>query len=205
MKKIVLGVLSCAVFAWTSDIAGSYIAIKTQDGNDINTPYMQTDFSKDGKMLVMGMPMGTWRLDKSKHLIIITSMMNPNAIEKHSIVKQTKDILVLKHNNEVFTYKKLDMNKAKEYNKNSKLEGTWKFNSKSFSEKITFSLPNSFSYQKEDHTENSTTNSNGSWYYDPKEKSLIISSMMCPLAGKYPVEIKNNTITINNITYKKVK
>jgi len=205
MKKIILGLSLVAASLLAGDIAGSYITVEVKKDNKVKHPYMQTIFEKDGKMMVMGMPMGTWKYDESKNIILITPVMNPSAVEKHSIVKNDKDKLILKHNDETYIYKKIDAKNVEKNNLASKLEGTWEFNSKSFNEKITFSLPNNFSYIKEDHTENSTTKSNGTWFYDPKEKSVIISSMMCPISGKHSVDPSKGSITINGITYQKVK
>jgi len=201
MKKTIL-LMSMAIALFAGDIAGEYVVISVESNGKKEASFMEVGFSKDGNLMIMGMPAGKWTCDKSKQIVSIESVFDTNGAEENKIVKQSDNLLVLKSKSATTTYRKLDNTKIEKENKTAPFLGGWKVLS-SADNKVTlsFTLPNIFIYEKIDTKENSTENVKGKWIYDKKDHSIIVMTIGSPFAGENKIlKTEDNSLELSNKT-----
>ena len=182
------------------EIAGDYISTIVEKGSKTTSSYMETTFSKDGKLYIMSMPVGSWKEDKANHTLTINSLFGSGKPELNKIIKNDNKELVLKSGQDIVHYMKIDKDKALQNNKKAPFLGSWQIKSNpSVSESFTLKLPNNFSYIKDDKKENTTKKINGSWYYFPDKNTLIISSFDNTIHGKNTIkQLSKDMIVLEN-------
>lgn len=72
--------------AQKSDLVGSWLMTKAEVAGEIQTPYFVTEFNVDGKMLVMGMDIGTWEYNKNNNSIAMKSEFDKKGMFGHYYV-----------------------------------------------------------------------------------------------------------------------
>ena len=72
------------------EIAGNYISTIVKKGSKTTSSYMETTFSKDRKLYIMSMPVGSWKEDKANHTLTINSLFGSEKPELNKI-KSTKN------------------------------------------------------------------------------------------------------------------
>ncbi len=195
MKKsiltIALTVLTLVMTAQTKKITGSWMMTKVETKSDgVQEPYFVTDFNADGTMVVMGMPVGTWKYDKQKNAIVASSKMDKDFNGESKIEKLSKkEMIVLKDGNR-FYYSKVNMDDVAANNSQSNLTGLWRAESDEYG--------NVFLRFKEPDTlvivltgDGSVETSKSSWMYNPKDKIVVVMGFSHLLRGK--VDIKELT------------
>ncbi|NPA44198.1 MAG: hypothetical protein GXO49_01555, partial [Chlorobi bacterium] len=94
--------------------------------------------------------------------------------------------LELKKDNQKYFYLRYDKEKALQENKNSKLEGIWKFKNK-YDDifYLKFSLPDDVTIYSIEDQGSTTSTSYGSWMYNSKEKSILTIILSNEFSGKH--------------------
>lgn len=199
MKNLLLVIIALICFAklanaQKSKLVGSWIITKVEVKGEIQTPYQLTEFSEDGKMIIMGMELGTWTYHKSTNAIEMKSEFDKDFSGEGKIIKLTDDRLEVDKDGTKLFYKKVDENKIASENKKSGLFGTWEFKDVPYSNAntlVTFTEPDEFKIiQKED---GKTSNLSGTWIFDKQEMSLI----MIGLRGEDTFKGESKIVKIN--------
>jgi len=188
--------------AQKSKIVGTWLITKVEVGDKVENPYQITDYTEDGKMVMMGMEVGSWDFNKKTNAIVMKSEFDKDFNGEGKILKLTKKELVVEKDGVKAYYQKTDMAEVASVNKTSKLMGTWEFKDmtpnsmKSF---ITFREPDEFTIiQKE---ENSETTINGTWIFNKKDRSLIMISFNgenAPTGECKIVKLDDNVFELEN-------
>jgi len=199
MKKTVW-MMTAAVALFAGDISGDYLVTTVESNGKSEASYMNMSFSKEGKLMIMGMPAGSWRYDEAHNKVFITSVFDGKQAEENKIVKHDDKELVLQSKTGKMYYMKLDKKKIEKNNKTAPFLGTWNVapNANEASQ-FTFTLPDTFSYEKNDKVENSTESIKGTWIYDPENKRVIVVAMGSPFRGENKItKTDGNTIFFDN-------
>ena len=159
MKKVYLLLMVFSILvefanAQKSQIVGNWLVQKVEVDNKVEKPYMVADFMGDGKMVMMGVEVGTWDYNKKEHSVVMKSGFDKDFNGEGKILElNDRELIVLKDGAKVF-YDKLDLNKIMEENKNSGLLGIWEFKNMPYQDTksvMTFEEPDVFTFvQKEE-------------------------------------------------------
>lgn len=155
-------------------IIGNWLITKIEVNGKIENNYAITQFKDDGKMLIMGIEIGTWDYQKSNNAIVLISDFDKDFNGENKILKLSNtELVVLKDEIKVF-YKKIDFNQIIAQNANSGLIGTWKLiNNNSDSVQILdFKASDEFVLINKDNSLQST--SKGTWIFNEKDKTVIL-------------------------------
>jgi hypothetical protein len=206
---VIIVLFISSLTAKSANIAGDWLLEKIEINGKTKEIYQTVEFGKDGKFIIMGMDMATWKHDTEKNEIILNSKIEKDFNGASKIIKFTKDSLVLEKNGAKYYYLRTDKDKISKNNENSGFFGTWKTDFQNMSHTIIFNKPDTFSSVTIE-SEGVTSNASGKWIYNPKNNTLIIIGFFKELRGKSIVKsISKNTIELvhNNekITLKKQK
>lgn len=162
-------------FAQKEAITGPWLVTKVETATQIENPYMITNFTEDGKMVMMGIDVGTWDYITKSNEIIMKSNFDKDFNGNAKVLKITNNELILEKDGAKLTYQKLDLEKIATDNTNSGLIGMWELKNNIDSDAklyVTFIAPDEFKWiQKE---ENSETTVNGTWLFNKNDKTLIM-------------------------------
>lgn len=190
---LVLLTFTTISYAQKEKLVGSWLITKVEVNGEIQNPYQIMNYNQDGKMVIMGIEVGTWEYNKNNHSIITKSEFDKDFNGENKITNLSETALeVLKDNAKVF-YQKVDLNKVIEENASSGLEGTWRLiNNDSDSVQILdFKAPDEFVLI--DKGNGMQSKSKGTWMFNKKDKTVImIGFSMEHLKGV------NNIVTISD-------
>lgn len=202
MKHLLVIIFTLGLFiqnsnAQKSKLVGSWLVTKVEAGGEIQGPYQVTEFTAEGKMVMMGMEVASWKYNKKANSIEMESDFDKDFSGVAKIVKLNADELIcIKDDVKVF-YQKLDENKITANNKISGVIGTWVFKGVPYpyaNTYLTFKEPDKFTMiQKQEGMESS---SKGTWIFDKQNSSLI----MIGLRGEDILKGENKVIKIDNET-----
>ncbi len=181
MKKLVITLIiivcSFSSKAQESKIIGSWLLTQVETAGEIENTCIVTEYTKDGKMIMMGMEFATWDYNKKSNEIEMKmkSDFDKDFNGNGKILNLTDKELVIEKEGVKATYQKLDSKEEiTTANINSGLVGMWEFkevphsNAKSF---VSFIAPDEFIIiQKEEGMEATLK---GKWIFDKKDRSLI--------------------------------
>jgi hypothetical protein len=180
MKKLTVLIVVLIAFtgfanAQKSKLIGSWLITKVEVNARVEKPYQFTGFSEDGKMIMMGMDVGTWSYNKSINTIDMESGFDKDFNGAYKIDKlDGKTLIMTKEGIKIF-YTKIDETKIAAANKNSGLMGMWEFKNVPYSDAttlVTFAEPDEFTMiQKE---EGMRANLSGTWIFDKQNTALIM-------------------------------
>lgn len=203
MKHILLLVAALITFSGTinaqkSKLLGSWLMTKAEVDGHIEKPFFITEFNENGKFLIMGMDAGTWNYNKSNNSIVMKSELDKDFNGESEIVTITEEKLVVNKNGAKLFYRKVNMAKISENNKNSGLMGMWEFNDVPYPDEntlITFTEPDEFTIIQ--IAEGRKAMLNGTWIFDKQE--MLLS--MIGLRGEDILNGENKVLKIeaNNI------
>ncbi len=187
MKKniywIIIALLISSVSAKSTGIEGNWLLEKIEINGKIKEIYQTVEFNKNGKFIIMGMNMATWKQSKDKKEIILTSKIEKDFNGTSKIIKKTKDSLTLEKNGTKYYYQRINKEIVYKNNEKSGFLGTWTANYQGMKHTILFNKPDEFSsYSIE--SEGVTSKSQGNWIYNPKDNTLIIIGFFKELRGK---------------------
>ncbi len=200
MKKLLITLIiivcSFSSKAQESKIIGSWLLTQVETAGEIENIYMVTEYTKDGKMIMMEMEFATWDYNKKTNEIEMKSDFDKDFNGNGKILNLTDKELVIEKMGVKATYQKLDSKEEiTTANLNSGLVGMWEFkevpdsNAKSF---VSFIAPDEYIIiQKEEGMEATLK---GTWIFDKKDRSLI----MLGLRGEDTFAGKNKVIKIDD-------
>ena len=202
MKKsiltIALSVLTLIVTAQTSKITGSWMMTKVETKSDgVKEPYFITDFNADGSMVVMGMPVGTWKYDKQKKAIVASSKIDKDFNGESKIEKLTKkEMIVLKDGNR-FYYSKVNMDDVAANNSQSNLTGLWRAEDEEYGNVfLRFKAPDSLVIVLTG--DGSVETNRAAWIYYPNDNTLVVMGFSHLLRGKVDIkELTDNKLVLD--------
>ena len=201
MKKhlLIIALITCVGFlnAQKKKIIGNWLVTQVEIAGEFQYPYQIANYTEDGKMIMMGMEVATWKYNKKSNEIEKKSDFDKDFNGNDKILSLTNKELIVENNGVKVTYQKLDLKKNVAENKKSGLIGTWEFKgvpysyAKSF---VTFREPNEFTIIEKQEGMESTLN--GVWMFNKKDMSLI----MIGLRGEDTFKGQNKIIKINGET-----
>ncbi|WP_347840664.1 hypothetical protein [uncultured Draconibacterium sp.] len=185
MKHLLIVVFTLAFFvqncfAQNSKLYGSWLLTRVDAGGQVQKPYQVSEFTSDGKMLMMGMEVASWKYNKSTNSIEMESDFDKDFNGIAKIVKLDKDELIFDKDDVKVFYQKLNETKITSNNKNSGLFGTWEFKDVPYSEAttlITFTEPDQFKIIHKE--EGYSSNSDGTFIFNKQNSSLIMAGLRC--------------------------
>ena len=178
MKKtmivVALASLVVSVNAQTEKLVGSWLMTKVEVGEEIHEPYFITNFKENGKVEVMEMEVGMWKLNDN--VLSLESEFDKDFNGESKILSlDEKNLIVVKDGAKLF-YSKINQAEINAENKKSKLIGTWNVeNSDGSVVVMKFTEPNEFLLINSDGGVKET--SRGEWIYNDDENSLIVLSL----------------------------
>ena len=182
MVILVLG-LSVNLFGQTDKVVGEWLLTTVKVEENVYEPYYILNFKVDGKMETMGMEVGSWKYNKDDHTIVMESTIDKDFNGAVVVQKLTKKELVVKKENAVLFYTKIDSVKVRHANSNAVFLGVWKFeNEMNEIRYVKFELPDVLTVVSVFDGGNSKMN--GTWMYLPKEKSIIVLAFTRFMDGK---------------------
>lgn len=191
MKKLLLAftlvLMASGVFAQKQKIIGSWMMTKAETNNGVKEPYFITDFNADGTMVVMGMPVGTWKYDKQKKAIVASSKVDKDFNGESKIEKLTKkEMVVLKDGNK-FYYSKVNMDDVAANNSKSNLVGLWSAQDEEYGNVfLRFTAPDTLVIVTTG--DGSVETNRATWIYYPKDNTLVVMGFSHLLRGKVNIK-----------------
>jgi len=187
MKKISLLIFALLITAVSitakgSPIVGKWLLTKVEMDGKPQDVYQEVEFKSDGYMSMMGRVLGEWILDKKAETFTIESEMVKEFAGVRKIKKHSKTELILIGENDKMFFTVLNPKKIEKENKKSNLAGTWIIKTEEGDKYLTLELPDTFKTITK--TEYSTSKGSGNWYYNSKEKSVVIIAFDRELRGK---------------------
>ncbi len=188
-RFIFLGVIAtCAVAAQAQipGVAGSWLMTTAEMKGKVSHPYQTADFRKDGKLAMMGIEVGNWKVDPKANRLIFQSKMDKDFNGAAKIIKLTANELVIDKDGSKFYYSRVDHDAITQANKNSGLAGDWNILDSEYPVAfLKFTLPDTFVlYQA---SANETDERQGTWIFNPKENSIIFIGFSHLLRGKHQI------------------
>lgn len=190
---VFMGVLN----AQKAKIVGEWLAVKVEVNGKIETPYMVKEYREDGKMIMMGIEIGTWGYNKKNNVIVMKSDFDKDFNGKDKILKLTKKELVVEKDGIKVYYEKQKLAEITSSNKDSGLLGMWVFNdvpNTNTTTFVTFNEPDEFTMiEKQEGME---ARMNGTWVFDKQKMSLI----MIGLRGEDTFKGENQIVQVDEET-----
>lgn len=206
MKKIIIVLIvffayKGITYAQNEKLIGSWLVTKVEVDGKIYNPFQIMNYNQDGKMVMMGIEVGTWEYNKKDHSIATKSEFDKDFNGENKILKLSeKELVVLKDGAKVF-YEKVDLNQISKENTSSGLIGTWKLSDDENSDAVnilTFKSPDDFDFIEKDYGSQSKTK--GTWIFNKNDKSVIlIGFSMQHLKGLNKiVKISTDILSLDN-------
>jgi len=172
------------------DISGEWLMAKMQSATETREDYTPSEFTKDGKFLIMGMEFGEYTYDKKAQMLTMTSTRDKNIPGVYSVKKLTQKSLILQNSKYTLTFISFNPKQVEQDNASSKFIGSWSSEVKGSEygdgkEVFKFSLPDNFAYTFMGDGMRSSTK--GTWLYEKDSNSLIVLARDVPFAGKHHV------------------
>ena len=186
MKKIIIIYIiilsGFTLKAQESKIIGSWLATKVDIAGEIQNPYVIKEYTKEGKMVMMGMEIGTWSYNKTTNEIEMLSDFDKDFNGNDKILTLTDKELIADKDGTKVTYLKLDFEQISKENKTSKLVGEWNLkNDLGETQLLKIELPDTFYFTNA--AVGHTTKSKGTWAYNSKEKTVLFIGRSSLLKG----------------------
>ena len=211
MKKIYVIIITLLLVVGQSnaqkkELIGHWLATQVETQGEIENPYLLFNYTKDGKMMLMGMEIAKWQYNKKTNKIVMTSEFDKDFNGNAKILILTKNKLIVEKDDTKVTYQKLDLEKVAMANKNSGLVGSWRLNNEENPDIVhilTFNSPNDFVLITKDY--GSQSKSKGTWIFNKKDKTIVlIGYSMEHFKGLNKViHLSDNKISLENkdVTY----
>ncbi len=196
-KALILTVLFLAgsVFAQAEKITGDWLLTSVVMNGETKDVYNTFSFAKDGNMVTMGIPFGTWKYDSKANAVIAASKFGKGFSGKMEVAKLSDSELVLKKDNVVYNFQRLDKKKIEKENGGSQLSGLWQYDYDGLHTYLKFGLPDTFTSVTTG--DGSVETINGSWLFLPEDNDLVISAISTPFRGKNKIkEISADKVVI---------
>ncbi len=177
-------------------IDGTWLMTRAETSKGIEEPYFITTLTPDGKLVIMGMELGTWSYDTSNHTLTYKSDFPDKDMNGDSkVLKVNKqEMIVVKNNNKLF-YTRLDTLAIAAANTHSSLSGKWQIHKENNTLVVLkFELPDHFSWVEAE--DGSTESYSGTWIWNPAKEEVILVCLKRDLRGKTGVTISGDKMTL---------
>ena len=213
MKKtsiiLLLLMLTTVISAQREKLIGSWLMVKAEINGTVEEPFFIMDFKENGKTEAMEMELGTWSYNEKNNSIVMESTFDKDFNGEAKIVKLTDEELVVNKDGAKLFYTRINESEAIENNKNSNLFGVWRV--KDTGDEtilIKFEEPNNF--VEITASEGMSSKAQGTWSFNPTEKSVIFVGFSHLLKGKHQInELTEESLILekdgNSITAVKEK
>lgn len=187
MKKftIVLLLMGFVVIgnAQTEKVEGSWLLNRAEIEGRVEEPMQITEFKENGKMVIFGMELGTWKYDKQTQTIEMASEFDKDFAGSGKVLALDDNEMVLEKDGAKLFYSRINMAEIAMINEFSDLVGTWQFQESEYMlGTLKLELPDAFVFVETE--EGSTTTTQGTWIYNPEDESLLIIGLRSFLSGK---------------------
>ncbi len=202
MKKITLLLiiamsLSINATAKKTPIVGKWLLTKVEMNGKTQDVYQEVEFKNDGYMAMMGRVLGKWNINNKSKTLTIESDMVKEFAGVRTIKTHTKYELIIEGEKDKMFFTLLDSKKIEKENKKSNLAGTWIIKSDEGDKYLTLELPDNFKTVFK--TEYSTSKASGNWYYNSKDKTVVIIAFDRELRGKNTiVSVSDKELVLDN-------
>jgi len=170
--------------AQKSKLLGSWLMIKVEVNGETEYPYQVTEFTKDGKMLMMGREFATWSYNKKKHAIVMKSDFEKEFNGEGKVLKLTKKEFVLEKDGMKAFYKRFDKAKIYEDNTASGLIGTWRLTNETDPDVVQILVIKSAEeFLFVEKRFNTQSKREGEWIFNKNEKNVIFVGYLEHLKG----------------------
>ena len=191
-------IVTTFLFAQKSEnkIAGVWRLLSVQSPQGTQESGFLINFNSNGALETMGAKIAEWKFDTAQNSVIFSNAMAEKFNGSAKIVELTSNKLVLKKDNLIYNYEKVDFDKLTKTNENSGLLGKWKSVDAENNQRIfNFQSPNEITIVTIEH--GSTESANGIWTYNPESKSVNISSFSPDYRGKYEVSFDGDNLILS--------
>ncbi|WP_179318246.1 hypothetical protein [Winogradskyella helgolandensis] len=207
MKKIYVIITTILLVVGPSnaqkkELIGNWLATQVETQGAIENPYLLFDYTKDGKMILMGMEIARWHYNKKTNEIVMTSEFDKDFNGNAKILILTKNQLIVEKDGTKITYQKLNLEKVAMANKKSGLIGEWEFENNEnpdITSRITFKSPDGYVIiQKKEYME---TKLKGTWIFNPKKMTLIMIGLRdetLPIRESKVIQLNENNFELEN-------
>ena len=195
MRKIIVSLfaflcIAMVTNAQNSKLVGSWLAVSAEVKGQIEEPFFVTQFTKEGKMIIMGMEFGSWELNKSNSAFTMESEFDKDFNGEAKVLKLTETEFAFIKDGAKINYIKLNETEIAADNGKSNLEGLWIIENPenpSVLYSLKIELPDSFVLVEKGDGMSST--SKGTWIFNPKENSIIMMGLSHFLKGKHDLNL----------------
>jgi hypothetical protein len=199
MKHLLVIIFTLGFFvqntnAQNSKIVGSWLLTKVETDGEIEETYMVTEFTADGKMVMMGMEVASWKYNKKANSIEMESDFDKDFRGVAKILKLNADELILVKDNVKAFYQKLDFKSIATENEASGFFGTWEIENKNNPEGrnfITFKTPDELVYVVKNKNRQQK-GGGGMWMFDKED-------MILTMIGFYDVDMPEGESKITKL------
>lgn len=154
------------VNAQTSNIEGSWLIEKIEQDGKIQEASFIFDFKSNGKMETMNMEVGTWKYNKKKNTINMSSELDKDYRGEAKILVLNDVEMTLEKDGANFFYSRINFKEIAMINEFSDLAGTWQIQiSDDVLGTLKLELPDSFVFVESQ--EGMTTTNRSTWIYNP--------------------------------------
>ncbi len=183
---IILLAFTVTAFAQTERLNGQWLLTKAEIKGQTITPYQIFEFKTNGKLLAMGMEVGTWRFDKKANTIVLKSKMNKDFNGQGKVVKLTPEAFIMNKGGDKYYYSRVHPEKIAKNNKAARLAGKWKLTGSEYPfAALKLDLPDKFTLIQSGQGETDTRR--GTWIFVPDEQAIIFIGFSHLLRGKIPL------------------
>ena len=202
MKTIILSII-ISILTYTNISAQNNIEnkdwlIKTLNFNGKTMPYYQhIMFKTDGYVQMEGRVFGRWKYNKKENTLSIESRLIKEFAGNWEIKKLTKNKFEIVLDKTSMNMELFNETKLISENTKANIFGIWSYIENN--DEITyfnFEKPNKITSTSITIDRTSNSSSSGYWFYNSKDKTLIIPDRHSTLSGVNKLEIKNNTEAI---------
>ena len=181
MKKQLLLIIALSFFIkvlpQNESFTGSWLLYKITDNNKTAMPYYPVIFSSEGKMLINGRELASWKTDNKT--ITFTSDIK-DLSGKAKLIRVNQSELIYQKDKQTFYYKKYDPEAVKNDETYQKLLGVWKMSG----EAITLNkLDGSGNFTQLVIDNGGTITSKAQYLYVPGEKTIVVQGDVEVLRG----------------------
>lgn len=191
-------------------IIGNWLVTQVEFAGEVEYPYMNYNFSEDGRMIILGVEVGTWTYNKGNHSIVMKSEFDKDFNGESTILKLTKKDLIVEKEDTKVTYQKLDKEKNSSANESSGLIGKWEYKNPQKPDTetfITFTAPNEFimsvkeTYHEDEFTGHHESTTTGTWIFNKKDKTIILicyRNEILPKGKSKLTQLNNKSFVLEN-------
>ena len=194
-----------SVFSQSKKIEGNWLLTQIKTANKVQNPYYFIEYTTDGKMLMRGMPVATWKQD---HKSFTLDSRIPDINGQGTIIRHNRKELVIEFPKYTMWLQKFDKTKLAQNKEFTKLLGIWKLQNKQSDYYLR--LKDDLSFVMLQKGKDISISTKGEWLLLPQEQKLLLSASLDTLRGMSKLvkvndrilQLQQNGIQIQAVRYK---